>query len=81
METENMSLPSPNINIPPSSLIHTLRNLEKLYLLTQNLSPSSPTIPSPSEPAYLGLESPSTTSSFSSEGPPLSAEAPNSTKD
>lgn len=59
--TENESIPSPNINTPLSSPLYTLRKPEELHPLTQNLSPSSPTLPLPSESTSKRLESPSAT--------------------
>lgn len=74
MDTEEESIPSPNINTPLSTPLHTLTKPEELHPLAQNLSPSSPIILSPSKFAPLGLESPSTEPGVSSEEPPQSVD-------
>lgn len=59
MGVEDESIPFPNINTPPTTPLHSPVKHDKLHPLNQGLTPSSPTLHTPSASAPIGLESPS----------------------
>lgn len=57
IDVKGESIPSPNINTPPSLPLHAPIKPDELHPLTQGLDPSSPTLPISSKSRLIRLDS------------------------